>query len=253
MKRIDLFPFYVLGACIAPLKLLWDIDDGEHYEILLAAKSKLKSLKDEDLAFLGAMRKPIEKLGTLIDEAIGLVKGGGTIRIEGGTERLLNQSVKDFEKILEAEAPTEHTYLVEQLRGFSMPILVDSADKNFSPMTIIRVGDEVEKDIQQAGRCLAFELPTAAGIHMMRAFEKVFRLFYKASTKKDPGTTDIFKLIKDLRDHHPETDPKILNILDQVRDLHRNPLAHEVFLEMDEAIELFDIAKSAITAMARKL
>lgn len=45
---------------------------------------------------------------------------------------------------------------------------------------------------------------------------------------------------------------KILNILDQIRDLHRNPLAHEVFLEMDEAVELFDTAKSAITAMARK-
>ncbi len=89
-------------------------------------------------------------------------------------------------------------------------------------------------------------------IHMMRAFEKVFRRFYKASTGKDAGTTDIYKLIKDLRDHSA-VDPKILNVLDQLRDLHRNPLAHEVFLSIDEAIDVFDIAKSAITAMARTL
>jgi hypothetical protein len=31
---------------------------------------------------------------------------------------------------------------------------------------------------------------------MMRAFEKVFRRFYKASRGKDPGTTDIIKLIR---------------------------------------------------------
>lgn len=69
------------------------------------------------------------------------------------------------------------------------------------------------------------------------------------STGKDPGTTDIFKLIKNLQDD-PTSDAKILNILDQIRNLHRNPLAHEVFLTQDEAIELFDIAKGAITAMA---
>jgi len=86
---------------------------------------------------------------------------------------------------------------------------------------------------------------------MMRAFEKVLRHFYKVSTGKESGTTGIFKLINDLRGHS-DVDPKILNILDQIRDLHRNPLAHEVFLEMDEAVELFDTAKSAITAMARK-
>jgi hypothetical protein len=165
----------------------------------------------------------------------------------------LTKGIGDFEAILKAKLPTEHTYTVEQVRGFSMPILVDGADENLSPATLAAIGEDARKDIKQAGRCLAFEIPTAAGIHMMRAFEKVFRKFYKACTAKDGGTTDIYKLIKDLRDHFSNVDPKTLNILDQIRDLHRNPLAHEVFLEMDDAIELFDVAKSAITAMARHL
>jgi hypothetical protein len=218
----------------------------------VAAKASLQSFKDEDLALLDAMEKPIKELQALIDEALGLLKNGGTIRVEGGTERLLNQSVKDFEKILEAEAPTEHTYLVEQIRGFSIPILIAAADKNLAPSTLAVIGDEARKDIREAGRCLAFELPTASGVHMMRAFERVFRRFYKTSRGKEAGNTDIFKLIQDLRDHSA-ADPKILNVLDQIRDLHRNPLAHNVFLNADEAADLFDIAKSAIAAMARVL
>ena len=41
---------------------------------------------------------------------------------------------------------------------------------------------------------------------------------------------------------------------DQLRDLHRNPINHpEVFLEPSEALELFNISTSALSAMARDI
>jgi len=46
-------------------------------------------------------------------------------------------------------------------------------------------------------------------------------------------------------------DERTVSVLDQIRRLHRNPVAHDVFLDIDEAVDLFDIAKSAITAMVR--
>ncbi|MGA2630076.1 MAG: DUF4145 domain-containing protein [Terriglobia bacterium] len=251
MRRFNVFSFYKLGACLAPLRLLdWLAESELAHEILFTAKNHLDKLRSESFPSMQVLSGPASAISVAIDEAYPRLAKIG--RVGSAEQGFLTKSVEEFETVLKAQTPTEHTYTVEQLRGFSMPILVDGAEQNFSPVTILRVGDEVKKDIQEAGRCLAFELPTAAGIHMMRAFEKVFRQFYKVSTGNEPGHIDIFKLIKELRDF-PNVDQKVLNILDQIRDLHRNPLAHEVFLEMDDAVELFDIAKSAITAMARTL
>jgi hypothetical protein len=62
----------------------------------------------------------------------------------------------------------------------------------------------------------------------------------------------MWKLIDELRNRNL-VDAKVLAILDQVRQLHRNPLVHKIFLEMDEAINLFDIAKGAMNAMAQHI
>ena len=45
-------------------------------------------------------------------------------------------------------------------------------------------------------------------------------------------------------------DDKVLGVLRQIKNLHRNPIMHpEVSLDMDEALILTGIATSAITAM----
>jgi hypothetical protein len=49
-------------------------------------------------------------------------------------------------------------------------------------------------------------------------------------------------------------DDKTLATLDQLRDLHRNPIGHpDVFLESGEAYELFNICITAISSMARQM
>ena len=45
-------------------------------------------------------------------------------------------------------------------------------------------------------------------------------------------------------------DEKILSVIDQLAKLHRNPLIHpEVALEMDEALTIHGIVRSAVAAM----
>lgn len=253
MKRINLYSFYLTGACIAPLKLVGWMEPDAAFTVLSEAKKQIKRLEEEQLSFFQVVKPYIEALARQIDEVIE-ISSSGNFNINshdgGRTERSLVKSVEDLEKILEAETPTECSYIVEQLRGFSMSILVSEADRNLSEATTKVVGSEAARDIKEAGRCLAFELPTAAGIHMVRAFDKVLRKFYRGATGKDAGRRDIWHLLDDLKSV-PTVDPKVLGVLDQIRNLHRNPLAHEVFLTMDEAVEIFDIAKSAITAMAR--
>ena len=60
------------------------------------------------------------------------------------------------------------------------------------------------------------------------------------------------KCIEQLR--KKKEDPKLMDILDHIRDLHRNTTMHpEAFLDMKDALRLFDIAKSAISAMGDRI
>jgi hypothetical protein len=105
-------------------------------------------------------------------------------------------------------------------------------------------------DTDQAGRCLAFALPTAAGFHIARATETVI-LKQMAAFGCDPpnpsqrGWGTYIKLLKD-----KDADKRVLHHLGQIKDLHRNPLIHpEVTLTMPEALSLWSICSSAIQAM----
>jgi hypothetical protein len=51
----------------------------------------------------------------------------------------------------------------------------------------------------------------------------------------------------------PDVASSMLEVLRSIKNLRRNPLMHpEHRLEIDDAIATFDVAKSAITAMARQ-
>ena len=251
MRRFNIYSFYELGAVIAPLRLVALLDKDLAREVFYTARRHLTSLCGEKrFASLGLASTPMIEIEVDIDLALKELDKRGGVAEEDANR--LSKSVTAFEEVLKAALPSEYTYVIDQLRGYAMPILVDGADQNFSENVLRRIGEDVRKDIKEAGRCLAFELPTAAGIHMMRAFEKVLRQLYQLKTGRDPGHRDIYWLMDELK-KLPDADPKMLSVLDQIRNLHRNPLAHEVFLDIEEAVDLFHIAESAITAMARQL
>jgi hypothetical protein len=117
------------------------------------------------------------------------------------------------------------------------------------------LGEEAKKDFNQAGRCLAFDLPTAAAFHLTRSIETVLRRYHAlaCSTSTNAGKRpDMATCLNQLR--ASGEDPKLLDILDHFRDLHRNTTMHpEVFLENPEALRLFDVAKSGLNAMADRI
>ncbi|MBI2187166.1 MAG: hypothetical protein HYU37_08605 [Acidobacteria bacterium] len=103
-------------------------------------------------------------------------------------------------------------------------------------------------------RCLAFEVPTAAAFHVMRATEGVLRK-YHALTKGLPAGTkspEWAQCINEIK--AAGGNPKVTGILGHIRDLHRNPTMHpQECLSIQEALSLFDVAKSAIVAMAAEI
>jgi hypothetical protein len=164
----------------------------------------------------------------------------------------LQTALTQFETILSAEVQKHLIYIVSQVSGFSMPLLVTKAEVNLPEDALEVIPDTAKKDYREAGRALAFELPTAVGFHAMRAAESTLRHYYGILLTKDGSKCDWATCVNELR--KAGANKKVMQVLDQIRDLHRNPLMHpQDFLTMKEAIGLFDIAKSAISAMAEEI
>lgn len=142
--------------------------------------------------------------------------------------------------------------MITQIGGYSMPLLVRSAEANIPEDVIKAMDEEAKKDFREAGRCLAFELPTACAYHTMRAVEKLVRIYYGLVTKKETDKIEWKTCTDELK--RAGADLKTVQVLDQIRDLHRNPVAHpEIFVSMKEAQVLFNIAISVITATVEQI
>ena len=98
---------------------------------------------------------------------------------------------------------------------------------------------------------MAFDLPTSAAFHILRATEALITEYYGVVVGYKPKmkSRNWERYIEHLRKHGGN--PKILLALDQIREMHRNPIIHpEDFLSDDEAVTLFGVAQGVIVAMA---
>ena len=164
-----------------------------------------------------------------------------------------HERLRQFEAVLAAELQQLETFVTAQKGIFDTKSLVENAENMFSNDVRSWLSEQAVTDIRQAGRCLAFELSTAAGFHLSRAVEDAIRKYYQeiagkpyALKKQHPTWGDYIAALK-----NKKADEKVLNALDQMRDLHRNPISHpDVNLETDEAMMLVGLVQSAIVAMA---
>lgn len=162
----------------------------------------------------------------------------------------ISNNLAAFEAVLTAEMNVCNAYFVTKKRGYDISDLINQAQVLFSPELVSKVPEAVP-DIQQAGKCIAFEVPTAAGFHLMRGLELVLRLYFDAVAKGEArpisnnwGDYLAIMTQKNLGD------PKAIAVLRQIKDLHRNEFIHpETTLTLDEAIGLLGIAQSAIAYM----
>lgn len=166
----------------------------------------------------------------------------------------LTNALDKFEAVLTAEMNVGAAYLVTKKRGYDTGDLIWRAAVLF-PEDLVAKVPECVADIREAGKCIAFEMGTAAGFHIMRATELVLRRYYDAvmagAARPDNGSMGGYlRLIEDASAGTPE----VVAALKQIKDLHRNPLIHpENKLTLDDAIALLGISQSAIIAMLRKI
>jgi hypothetical protein len=163
---------------------------------------------------------------------------------------MLKRAYTEYKIAFSAELATLNSYFVTHKLPFDSRALLTLGETLFPADLPIKVPEAV-MDAREAGKCLAYEAPTAAGFHMFRVLESVLRKYYAHVTggSASPKQRNIAVYIHAMRKAQ-RGDEKILSTIKQIADLHRNPLSHpDAILTTDEAIATAGIVRSAVTLM----
>lgn len=152
--------------------------------------------------------------------------------------------------LVNAELAVQAVYLVFPKRAYNTDLFIADGTLVFSASCRAQFTDEERYDITQGTRCLAFEVPTAAAFHLLRATESVIRRHYGevVGTLPTQKSRNWGVYITNLR--KCGADAKIVSALEEMKDLYRNPIIHpETQIEIEEALSMLGIAETVINAM----
>jgi hypothetical protein len=181
-----------------------------------------------------------------------------TVKTEG-----LNLSLSDAAAVKEAsyqlqtvlfsEAQGVFAYVARDKR-YPVDRLLDDVASLMSPGIFEALPAVARYDFKEAGRCIAFELPTAAAFHLMRATEDVLKSFYRALVPDGRAPLMWGPMVQDLRRTLDPAPSVLLNNLDHLRTGFRNPTQHpEKIYDIEEVQDLFSLSVDATNRMLKYL
>jgi hypothetical protein len=271
MERINGFPVFAVGASLGAIAIGFDSVSPFPYARLVApftlAITSLETLVNTAVVDLpltfGVARQMLERWRFLISPEQIQARANSDLTTEEIAE--VRSTMQHFTSVLFAELPQADIYYMTQKRAYKMSLFLKEADKVLAPDVILIIEDRTKLDIQEAGRCLAYDQNTAAGFHCTRAVEAVARNYYQLIADKyatEDGTANgasirLNKLIRELTTRYgslgsPVDHPlgTILADLNRIRVIYRNPIMHpEMVLTEKLAIRVFNISTDVITAM----
>lgn len=253
VKKTNLCTFYYLGAAIEDLRklsvgmTLFDVMRAGHRptQWLLAFQAETLSVP---------MPNSQKAAGKLLDVLTGFLTAQPSDANRVLTQMEMVEIIRwrdEFEEQFERENQNIDVFTVLPKGIYNTRLLIEKPEEKF-PADVRRVfTDQIVYDLKQAGRCLAFEIPTACALHICRATESMILLYYQAVagkpwafTQRDWGayTRELDKL---------QADKRITNRLNEIRQLERNPYTHpEINVEPDKAAIVFELCTGVVHLMA---
>jgi hypothetical protein len=263
MQRVNEFTFYDLAMKIHPLvELSTDVKFSGVWFAWWEARSALSTIcQQRPLSVsVGAASKLYREITVFLpekwDDVIAKFPADASAEESIALWRLrsLKEAAKEFETVLAAECQVLDTYFVSKKGAYSTADLVERAHISFPPAILKQLPEQARNDFDQAGKCIALDVPTAAAFHLMRGTETVIRIYYKQITGKEPK--------KKMRNWHAyikwleeaKAKPEITSFLDHLRVSYRNPVLHpEDNVTEDQAIVLFGACVSVVMLMIEEV
>ena len=274
VERINQFAFYRLAKDLAELGgYRDDTPAGDIIFTLWRAEGAVKRLLEGNPIPVGVSHAAVEALKARLD----IINAEHFTAENTAGEREFNvpsedappvqrwhfdawrRAVATFETVFSAEMAEATSYYIPKRGIYDTAALIDRADDSFPSDLLPFVTHKTRGDWRAAGRCLAFNLSTAAGFHVVRAVEGTLESYYQTFTNQ-PGVTkagwhEYLKELEELPEGTtPMPDSKTLAVIRQMKDDYRNPVVHpRVVLTEADARMLFNNGESAIIGMAHGL
>jgi hypothetical protein len=252
MIQVDGFYLYSSGYNIHPLSEMKAADDYQQWVFpLYVALEAVETILNRSIFQIRTSKLAGQKLFGAINGLLG--DTSRTEPISTHESYLITSSLTEFEHVLAAELTQMNLWLVVKKRGYDTTDLIEQGWVLF-PQDLLQKVPEALTDVASATRCIAFNLPTAAGFHLHRVNESVLHRYYDAVMEgiPRPEGRNMGDYLAKMRENG-KGDEKTLSTLKDLKDLHRNPIIHpEDSLEnIDEAIALLGSIQAAVVLMLR--
>ena len=183
------------------------------------------------------------------------VKSRALSEIEGVDIKDLKQSYRDWHAVITAEARSKKAYIVSGKRMDIKKLLTD-VSSIFATSCYQKLPAIAQYDFAEAGKSIAFSMPTAAAFHILRGTESVLRAYYIRHVKTRRMKEDqrmwgpILLALKTKK----KVSKNLLEDLQIIKNSYRNPTQHpEMIYDLDMAQDLFGRCIDVVNQMAKDL
>lgn len=158
-----------------------------------------------------------------------------------------------LEATIDAELKLKVAYELSE-KKFKISTLLSSPPELFSENVYAELSVIAQYDFTEAGKCIAFERPTAAAFHILRGTEATLRQYYQTIIKRKRLENPLWgPMVTQLR-QRTDTPKPMLDALDNIRANFRNPTLHpEATYGLDEAQDLLSVCVDAINRMVKDM
>jgi hypothetical protein len=262
MRQVNLYHYYHLGTRIHSLAYVNRGDDRFEYVVKAGGVVRLMQniLAAGSPETSGVFGDCAEEAQRLVDRLSSLGAQASRDPIAAFEATAITTLLRDFELAFNKSLSRRNVFEVQQQGIYDSRLLVDAADRMFTDDIRQRFPERTVTDWKAAGRCLAFELATASGFHSVRATEAVIHQYYVTVTgdhamkRKDRNWG---AYVRNLNRHRKlnadsKADPKLISLIDQIREHHRNVVIHpEEVLDQPAARALFSVCEGAIISLVQ--
>ncbi|MBR7979208.1 hypothetical protein [Burkholderia cenocepacia] len=248
MQSVPVYRFWQFGTTV---RYLQDVREG--YKI----KGSGNVLVNVDALFLRLreleLRVTINAADKLEEFRKELGGSDDDVEMTQAQSSKLRGLIFELRRTMEAELKLINAYTISPKR-LDVAKLTDDIEHLFAPGVYQSLTDVAKYDISEAGRCIAFERPTAAAFHLMRATEEVLRGYYCFYVRRNRIDKMLwYPMIQALQQHRRAKVNDVLHRqLDNIRVSFRNPTQHpDKMYDIQEVQDLFGLCVDVINRMQK--
>jgi len=248
MQSVPVFRFWQFGTNV---RFLQDAKEGFAIhgtgKILANLESLFRRLDELELCVTIRAATPVQEVQAELKATPADAK------LTSAQATKLAKAVRDLRQTMEAELKGINAYSVSPKR-LDTDKLLDDVPSLFAPACFDALTTVAQYDLTEAGKCIAFERPTAAAFHLMRATEETLRRYYCHFVRRDRLDPMLWHpMVQALQAHRrAKANDALHRNLDNIRISFRNPTQHpDKVYDIQETQDLFGLCVDVINRMQK--